>query len=967
MQHCHGCKKDLPTSCFDHPLKRCKTCVGKYKTCPNNLWDTFPQFKELVNPDFYEKHKHIKTTSIQQTELTCPECEEVFITTPKEMCDFGFFPCCGKYFIELNKKELQEIVYEQIQSAESFDDYEQAIKKFTPIQLGFMQEVFCKFYFTAHSKLYDIKKYFSYSLDKTTDIIKLGLPPRDMGSDAVIIHNDDSVSLIQVKWRGNKTCHDRSVFYGMSIDALQVENLRNLFLFSNSTKISIHLPKGDKFKYILYPTIASIDWEFFKASISMKKEEPVKEIVYRDWQIEASDFVQDKDLATIVAACGAGKTLAAYKILKEQKVNNCLIIVPSLQLLSQWFYNLATREPKMEFLLIGSSHDSDSINVPYHLTTSPKIIKGLLKKPKKNLITISTFQSLDVLVEAVGDFKYNTTFIDEAHVTTGGGNFSIVTKDNFPTKRKIFLTATPKIYKGGLKQKLISMDNEDVYGEHFVYSCRQAIKDKILCPYTVALGSAMIEDNFPDENRFDLYTRFLLICIKDYGLKRILIASNTHATSNKFYQFFKKRYNGNHELVLMKAGASASDKNDVLARIKTSEMIIFNVRIFNLGVDIPNLDAVMFNGDKGSKTDIVQTAMRCLRTCESKKRAYILVPAFFGEELNVKDEGDYCLVRNTLLALGKQDPKLFDEIVSKSTKAINKRTMVRSAKDIIQTVNVEDCDFDLDEVLDSVETRLFSRFGEVLGISESVKFEMWKQEVLKVEDWVSKSLIVNGIKIGIFQDNLKGTLSGRTNGFSKLLPKWKKDIKTFEFWPTMKKSLDEIIIKRKNLIKTPEEKFEILIIAIKKYKFWIPVKTIIDGIEIGKFQDKIKQALTNPNNTRFKTLLPKWKKRFEALSFYAEMKKSLDENIEKRTKIQLSPNEKFNILIELIKKLKYWVPKNTIINGINISAFQDRIKHTLNNPDSKDARFKLYIQNWKEQLQTLSCWKILNASLQNRK
>ena len=47
-------------------------------------------------------------------------------------------------------------------------------------------------------------------------------------------------------------------------------------------------------------------------------------------------------------------------------------------------------------------------------------------------------------------------------------NFTIVSKPDFPSVNIIYMTATPKIYKGK-NETILSMDNKEIYGEQYTY------------------------------------------------------------------------------------------------------------------------------------------------------------------------------------------------------------------------------------------------------------------------------------------------------------------------------------------------------------------------------------------------------------------------------------------------------------------------------------------------------------------
>uniref|UniRef100_A0A6C0JQM9 Helicase ATP-binding domain-containing protein n=1 Tax=viral metagenome TaxID=1070528 RepID=A0A6C0JQM9_9ZZZZ len=972
-KECQKCHKVLEIIEFmkdEKEMSCCQKCISKYLKQTNNFWVQYPDLEEMATVESIQDHPRLTVNSPQEIDLTCPECNDTFTTSPKEILQDGNCPTCKTFLIPLDKEKMKTICIEKIIESSDYDAYVDSIidSRFKSHELGYIQEVFAHLYFNIHAHLFNLKTYFSYSIpdkqqDKKEITKKLGMCATDKGTDAVLIHKDDEISLVQVKWRSKDTTLDRSVFGGMAIDGLSCKaTVKHLYLFSNTSTVSKSSP--NTFKYILYSDLASMDWKFFKAGASGfltkgKKIDviPVKDEKPRKWQEDSNEFAEEhKPRCIICAACGAGKTRAAIAMIKK-KHKKVLIVVPSLQLLSQWFYNAGNRLKKSVFLLVGSQHAEDKDDVPYTLTTDVDTIRTMFEEQAEEnfqLITICTYHSLPVLMEGFDEAdSFSLTFCDEAHLTTGKGNWNLVTQKDFSSDQTIFLTATPKIYKGQLKETVISMDNEEVYGPMFTFSCREAIDVGILNDYKIVLGmSEQIQEGFPE--RTQLYTNFLCLCIKKYDLQRILVASNSHASSAKFYTEFKKSFRGPHRLVLMKPSATARDKNNVLSEIHKGPIIIFNVRVFTLGTDMPALDTVFFNGDKNSKVDIVQTSMRCMRIYPEKECSYIIVPSFFGDSLEVKDEGDYINVRTTLAALGNQDEMLHEEILQKSKTAKNGVKKVNK-KQIIEIIGIDDGE---EIIIDDLDTRLFDRLGnDVDDIRLPIMFDILINAIKENGGWIPHQFEKDGFKIGGFQSNLKSAITGRPI-FKNFWPKWLKRLEKLPFWPEMLKQLERNIENRNKERKTPDELFNMLFEIIKENKDWVYIK----DDELRVFQGQLKGAITEKNN-RFPNFWPKWLKRLEKLPFWPNMLKQLN-NHKKENK---TSNELFVMLLDAIKENKDWVSQKFIKDDSKIGIFQDNLKGAITR---RNNMYKDDWPKWLKQLEELPFWpemlKRLDKIVKNR-
>jgi len=685
----------------------------------NILWKKYPDLCDMVVKKSLTKQL-ITTKSKRIIKFKCKHCQGVFSIKPEKLCHQKICPKCSNFVIKPSIQSLEKFVRNAIMASSSYLEYENVIKRqnFTRGDLGMAREIFAEMYFKVHRKQYKVKEYISYSLTKDCmqKLVDLGLPKQDLGTDAVIVHTDGKVSLIQVKWRSNSKCiHTRSVFYGMAIDALVVKknkSLKHLYLFSNVIEKSNTLPNEEMFKYILSDTLQKTNWEFMKLNAplcSIKSVEvPRKRIAppykARKWVKDGvrpfvmKEFDNYSYACQVVAACGSGKTLCAYDLLTNFADSYCaLIVTPSLQLLSQW-YNVFATYLDCEFLLVGSQFDDDGAESPFTLTTDENEIRKVITKRSGDLVVISTYNSLQMIYNAMKknkQFRFTISFADEAHLTTGGGRNSLICKDDFPTSHTVFLTATPRIYNGD-DENILSMDDKDIYGDRFTYSCRQAIEDGFVNDYEILIVTCENTEELNETHRYELYSKGLIKSINDHGIKRLLVASGSHDTSKKFYEEFIKHFDGRYNVILMPENANARDKEEAIQSMRDRPTIIFNVKVFNLGTDIPELEAVFFNGRKSSPIDIVQTAMRPLRVHQDKK-SFIMLPVIVEDG---EIESNY--MTDVIIELAKSDEAIKDEIKDRLLGSLFGSVGRSKGSNRI----VFDCE------IEGLDVLLFDKFGE---------------------------------------------------------------------------------------------------------------------------------------------------------------------------------------------------------------------------------------------------------------
>lgn len=96
--------------------------------------------------------------------------------------------------------------------------------------------------------------------------------------------------------------------------------------------------------------------------------------------------------------------------------------------------------------------------------------------------------------------------------------------------------------------------------------------------------------------------------------------------------------------------------------------ILTNARCLSEGVDVPDLDAVLFLNPRNSQVDVVQSVGRVMRRAEGKDYGYIIlpvgIPAGIPPEQALKDNAKYKVIWSVLNALRSHDDR-FEAIVNK--------------------------------------------------------------------------------------------------------------------------------------------------------------------------------------------------------------------------------------------------------------------------------------------------------------
>lgn len=366
-------------------------------------------------------------------------------------------------------------------------------------------------------------------------------------------------------------------------------------------------------------------------------------------------------------------------------------------------------------------------DIGYPATTSAKKVvenyQELMTQPKKELLVVfSTYQSIDVLGKAQknGFPEFDLIIGDEAHRTTGakalGEEASVFTKVhsdlNVKGKKRLYQTATPKLYGMDAKKKakdnsivISSMDDESLYGKVFYrLGFGDAISHDILTDYklmVLAVDETVVQKDMQksladSENGLNIDDVGRIIGVwngmikresfanKVSGepMKRAIAFSRTIKDSQRLSEQFESVVNDyldseegySVNVRHVDGGMNALEKNEALDWLASDDIpensarILSNVRFLTEGIDVPNLDAIIFLSPRKSQVDIVQAVGRIIRKFEGKEYGYIIlpivVPAGETAETILDNNKSYDVVWQVLNALRSVDER-FEATINK--------------------------------------------------------------------------------------------------------------------------------------------------------------------------------------------------------------------------------------------------------------------------------------------------------------
>lgn len=501
---------------------------------------------------------------------------------------------------------------------------------------------------------------------------------------------------------------------------------------------------------------SEIDWSKF--SLEKPKKVELKSAKRpRPHQIPAIDAVvtgfEVEDRGKLIMAPGTGKTFTSMAIAEQMAGKKdgpfrVLYLVPSIQLLSQslrgWTADSEYRDNMDTFAVCSDRkvtkkskgenefEDIAAADLGYPATTD---YRKLLERQKdidsaecqsKFLVVFSTYQSIDVIIEAQenGFYEFDLVICDEAHRTTGatemGKEASAFVKvhsdKNIKAKKRLYQTATPRIYGEDARKKademsvvIADMNDKIIYGEEFYHiGFGDAIRNGILTDYKVmvlAVDEKMIARSFQtmlankrdSELEFDDVTKIIgcwngLVKRKSNSnvisanpMKRAIAFAGTIRESKLIKEMFTEvvdmyinELGDQRELVRVEidhadGSMNALQKNEKISWLKgevppNTCRILSNARFLTEGVDVPELDAVMFLKPRKSRIDIAQAVGRVMRKTEGKEYGYVILPIGIPagvDENSILDKNEkYQVVWDVLNALRSLDER-FDATINK--------------------------------------------------------------------------------------------------------------------------------------------------------------------------------------------------------------------------------------------------------------------------------------------------------------
>jgi predicted helicase len=534
-----------------------------------------------------------------------------------------------------------------------------------------------------------------------------GLSGQDVGIDLVAYKNGEAYAVQCKNWERSVGINDLLNF----LHKAKKEGFKKVIIVADKISTRVEEDIKDFGLDVIFVKAADVKQyanEHGEPTIVKQKLSPLP---HQQRAIEAVLKGFEKyDRGKLIMPPGTGKTYISIKI-AESLVGDSgwvLFLAPSIALLDQTIreYHLKSEYQVNAYAVVSDNKvgrvngkkkteidDDDENNIidtrTWHklsllsypaTTTAHDLIKNLRFEPNKLNVIFSTYQSLDVLIEAhaLGLPEFELVICDEAHRTAGvrrkGAEESVFKKvhynEHIKAKKRLYMTATPKIVEVKDSKEadeiaaLYNMNDPELFGPTlFEYTFVQATNDGVILPYTLLLlfidrrKKKLIQEEFAkylkQQGALDVDYTTKIKAVEDFILgnavderdrpirvkpKCGIIFTNRVKRAKEISEQYKQIINASSNISIdyIEGLMSAYDKAWLIKWLGEGKeddvRILANAKVLTEGIDVPALSFITFFDPKSSVVDVVQAVGRAVRKAPGKKRGYVILPILVNDD-----------------------------------------------------------------------------------------------------------------------------------------------------------------------------------------------------------------------------------------------------------------------------------------------------------------------------------------------
>ena len=642
-----------------------------------------------------------------------------------------------------------------ILSCNSWNDFQNALMQLNNKEKGNAFELLTKLYFKLNPVYAFYEEVWLLHEVPSQIIEQIGIPAHDLGIDLIAKYGEE-YHAIQCKFHtetnSSVTFKEVATFISL-LEGNKKFTQGYICSSANITSRNFEKIETKPITSLLADTWQTLDISFFDNARKylQKKKVTLKPFTPKAHQtnalIEAKKYFIDANNARgkLIFPCGAGKSLTGFWLTQALNSKATLIAVPSLSLVKQtldvYLREIVANNKKVKWLCIcsdeGIGNEEDIVfkteNLGVPCQTNPDYIQNWLAENKsENIIIFTTYQSGRIIAEVSKalDFAFDVAIFDEAHKTVGSNKklFShLLFEENIAISKRIFMTATERFYVGS-KDEIISMDDTDIYGDIFTQmSFKEAIDLQLLTDYkviTIDVKKSEIAEFIKSNNLLQLNDKWknetearslasMLALRKAMKLFPIKNAVSFHssiekATRNKELQnYITDTYHYSPIDTFTVSGKMPTTKRNLIVNefANSSQALITNARCLTEGVDVPNIDCIVFSDPRKSKVDIVQALGRALRKKDGKDWGYVILPVVYDDITQEIDNENFNEILAIVRGLASNDDRIIEFFKSKN------ETTPRAKKENTSQFNLE----------------VFSDYMDANDLANQLQIKLWEK------------------------------------------------------------------------------------------------------------------------------------------------------------------------------------------------------------------------------------------------
>ena len=598
---------------------------------------------------------------------------------------------------------------------------------------------------------------------------RLNLPDTDEGIDGIAETRDGQYWAFQCKYLDNPShALTKNTLDGFSHLALTHCRgvTKALVLHTSAAPIRKHRLLGiSEVGLREFESLEGNDWKGIQRALrptgTSKKTPPRKPRPHQAAAVKAiTKHFKKHDRGRVLMACGSGKSLVGFWVQQSLRAKQIVVAVPSLSLLNQtlkeWATEWIAHGETVRYTAVCSDESAADVGSSdafvahaYELgidtyTDTHRITERLKAMRREHHVIFTTYQSSHRLAAAArrAGVTFDLGILDEAHKTVGqrGDRFTTLLDDKaIRIRKRMAMTATERVLRGD-NDDVLSMDDPKVYGEvAFLYTFKQAIKDGVICDYkvvTLAVAESKIRSLIQQNRRVLLRGRgkqdrmrlaqdvaageLLAKAFESYGVRHaISFHRSIEAASG-----FTDQWDAMGQMVKRKLRSSAfhvSSKVPTGRRVEllrsfrdADAALISNARCLTEGVDVPNVDAVLFADPRKSTIDIVQAVGRTLRKDKENpsKIGFVLLPIVVPDGHDVDqflESSSFREVGRVIATLSTHDDRIAEEFRAISNASMrSNESRVNIIGDVPAGINLS-----AEEFARQCQARIWQRIGKL--------------------------------------------------------------------------------------------------------------------------------------------------------------------------------------------------------------------------------------------------------------